>query len=63
MQQSQWQLSGEFKKELEGYNFVCVGGYEVDGKTPTIQLNSAFDNWRFTIYTFVRFANGGSTFE
>jgi hypothetical protein len=59
MQQSQWQLSTEFKKELERHNFLYVGEYGVDGKTHTIKLNSAFDNWRFTIYTFVSYANGG----
>jgi hypothetical protein len=56
---NKWKLSAEFQKQLERDNFDCVGHYEIDRKNYTIHLNRDAGDRKFTIYSFVSFADGG----
>ena len=55
----EWSLSPEFRLQLDHDGFQYIGRHQIDGKNYAIGLDNLKEDWKWVIYAFVSFADGG----
>lgn len=55
----EWSLSPEFRLKLDRDEFQYIGRHQISGKNYSITLDNLKEDWKWVIYAFVSFADGG----